>query len=447
MLLEIFSMKKTILILLCFLFSSSLFAYDFNLFGVETGNNSVVVYRGKSMQTVADDNFLISMLATKTDNGIQFSTSITNYSSEDYFFKEYCISVYQGIYENNSWEQIKYIPASLYFIQAKQKAKSEEIAAAIALGLTAASSGYSKVKGSGYVDGHRYTYTANVYSPADAAIATSNSYIALDNLQQNNQEYLSYLENNLLFDSLIPANENYNGIFIVNEKKGPDYKVIFEFSPTEIFEFYFTRSDKDEILNPWKDKQHSRHSVIASVSPMFNHFGLYYLWSRPKGVGVYTGLSYSYNCKNVPIFKSVSNIDYIYDSDMNYLDPENSGNGLFTDWKFDVSNSLYDSIGMYLGMTIKTFPNTWFLLGCGIDFETKKYSYGKLYYKIDMYPRHDKTYTYYKDCWLEEKYPSDVYFTPQIGLNFIANMIDVGAIFSYPIKGKPAFDLTIGYSF
>ena len=441
-------MKRFLYCLIILFVSAHLFAYDFTLTSIETEKNSVTVYRGKSMQTVLDDNYLISMLATKNSHGIQFSTSITNYSSNDYLFKENCISVYQGVYENNNWERIEYVPASIYFEQEKRSARAEEIATAIALGISAASAGYSTVTGTGYSRGYRYTYTAKVYSPADAAIATTNSMIALDNLQQNNQEYLSYLENNLLFDSLIPANDNYNGIFVVDEKKGPDYKVVFEFSPTEQFVFYFTRSDKDEILNPWKDKSRSRHSVIVGVSPLFNHFSAYYLWSRPKGVGLYAGLSYRYEGAGISPFSEVYDVDRIEGYNLHYADPENVGYYNY-DWKFDYTETRYNSLGMNLGLTIKTFPNTWLLLGAGVDLKSHLYYKGKLYYKVDTYSRHDKTYTYYNDCWLEDTNPTDgcIMFTPHIGVNFITNKLDVGAMFSYSIKGHMSFDIMAGIAF
>lgn len=201
------------------IFISSIYAHDFILMSLKTEKNTVSVYRGKSVQTVSDDNFLISMLAIKNEHGIQFSTSISNFSVDDYFFDESCIEVYQGNFDVGDWNKIEYIPATIYYERERKSAKTNEIFSAVALGLSAAGAGYSTVNGSIYFNGHRYAYTARIYSPSDAAIATANSYIALDNLQQRNQDYLTFLENNLLYSSKIPATENYNGIFIVKAKK------------------------------------------------------------------------------------------------------------------------------------------------------------------------------------------------------------------------------------
>lgn len=440
-------MKKIISIILSLLLSYNIFSYDFSLTSIETEGNTVSTYRGKSIQTVSNENYLISMLATKNSHGIQFSTSITNYSENGYLFKESCISVYQGIYEHNNWEKIEYIPATEYFEKEKTAAKTEEVLSAVVLGLSAVGAGYSRIKGTGYVNGHRYTYTTKVYSPADATIATANSYVALDNLQQNNQEYLTYLENNLLFDSLIQKNENYNGIFVVNEEKGPDYKVIFEISSSEKFEFCFTRSDKDEILNPWKDKKRDRHSIIAAVSPTLNHFGAYYLWSRPKGIGIYGGMTLRLEGSNISVFSNVYDIDNIRGYSLNYSDPENVGYYNY-DWKFnyDSSKSLYNSFGLYSGMTIKTFPYSWLLIGLGIDFKTKTFYEGELCYKVDSFSRKDSTYTFYKQCWLSDS-SWDIFFAPQIGINFITNHLDIGCIATIPIKGKFSIDITAGIAF
>lgn len=443
-------MNKRIIDFFIILFiSSTLFAYDFSLNSIETEKNTVTVYRGKSMQTISDDNFLISMLATKNSHGIQFSTSITNYSSTDYLFKENCVTVYQGIYENDTWEKIEYIPATAYFEQEKRAAKTEEIVTAIALGINAANAGYSTVTGSGYTRGYRYTYTAEVFSPADAAIATTYSIIALDNLQQNNQDYLSFLENNLLFDSLIPANDNYNGIFIVDERKGPDYKVIFEISPSEQFVFYFTRSDKDEIINPWKDKNRSRHSIVVGFSPLFNHFSAYYLWSRPKGVGLYTGLSFREDSIGKDIILETS-LDYdLINYDLGYPNPLNKPYSTFYDWKVEYDKNIinYDAVGMFGGLTIKTFPYTWLLVGIGMEMVSDRLYDGRLYYRYTGdYKNPETDYAFYKKGWIKDK-TFEVLFAPQLGVNFIVNKFDFGAIFSYSITGKPSFDITAGLAF
>lgn len=364
-------MKRRITFLFFIIFISGVYAHDFILTSLKTEKNTVSVYRGKSVQTVSDDNFLVSMLAIKNDHGIQFSTSISNFSINDYYFDENCIEVYQGNFDVGDWNKIEYIPATIYYERERKAAKTNEILSAVALGLSAASAGYSTVNGSVYSNGYRYTYTARVYSPSDAAIATANSYIALDNLEQRNQDYLAFLENNLLYSSEIPATENYNGIFVVKAKKGPDYKVVMAFSPEKKFEFYFTRSDKDEILHPWKDKSHSRHSVVAGISPTFKRFSAYYLWSQPKGVGAYTGISFQKESIGIKSFGklSVSNFSEPSAYELGYPNPLNVSYESFYDWKFDYNNSSYkyDSFGMYGGITIKTFPNTWLLAGIGTD--------------------------------------------------------------------------------
>ena len=442
-------MKRIAYFLILLIVTSSLFAKDFTLSGIETKKNKVTVYKGKSMQTVSDDNFLISMHATKTSRGIQFSTSITNYSSNDFLFKENCISVYQGIYENNDWEEIDFVPASQYLEQEKRYAQTEEIVSAIALGISAVTSGYSVVTGSGYSHGQRYTYSAKVYSPADAAIATTYSFIALDSIQQNNQDYLSYLENNLLFDSVIPAKNNYNGIFVVDERKGPDYKVILKLSPEEKFTFYFTRSDKDEILNPWKDLNRNRHSVVFGISPFFNHFSAYYLWSRPKGVGLYGGLAVRGDSNRKDIILKTSLDDDSINADLEYPNPLNKPYSTKYDWKVEYDENIinYDSFGLYGGITVKTFPHTWLLAGIGLETVTGNLYDAKLYYRYTGDSQNPATdYTFYKSGWIEDE-SFKMLFSPQVGVNFILNKFDIGALLSYSIKGKFSFDITAGIAF
>ena len=58
-------MKKIGLLLFISFFLTSIYAYDFSLTGVKNKKNEVNIYRGKSIQTISDSNFLISMLAEK----------------------------------------------------------------------------------------------------------------------------------------------------------------------------------------------------------------------------------------------------------------------------------------------------------------------------------------------------------------------------------------------
>lgn len=451
-------MKKNInIILVLFFILCSAYSYDFSLTSIKTEENSVSVYRGKSMQTIANENFLVSMTAQKANGGIQLSTSITNFSDEKYFFDENCIKVYQGIFEENKWNDLEYEPATQYLRKEKNIATASTIMAGVALGISAANAGYSTASGSGYVNGYRYTYTANIYSSADAAIAMTNSYIALDSLQQRNSNWISFLENNLLFSSDIEAKDNYNGIFIIDEKKGPDYKIVIELSPKESFEFYFTRSDKDEILNPWKDKSHSRHSIIAGMNPFQNHYSLYYLWSRPKGVGLYAGFTGKFDAVNIPVIVelySLDNLSYPDNWNISKIDPDSNDNFSLYNWKFDYDKTsmIYNSFGFFGGMTIKTIPNTWLLIGVGIEGYDKAYYNGDLYYKVDddIYKYSNKTkdnsYKYYGKYWISQDC-FGILFAPQIGINCITNHLDIGCMATIPIKGKFSIDITAGFAF
>ena len=450
-------MKRNVFVLFVLLsFLSFAYSYDFSLDSIKTEENAVSIHRGKSIQTISDENFLISMHAQKVSEGIQFSTSITNFTNQDYFFDEDSIKVYQGIFEENLWNEIEYEPAAQYLKKEKAIAKAAVIASAVAAEITAVNAGYSTVSGSGYSNGHRYYYKAEIYSSADAAIAMANSYIALDNLQQRNSNWLSFLEDNLLFSSNIASKENYNGIFIVDEKKGPDYKIVMEFAPNETFVFYFTRSDKDEILNPWKDKSHSRHSIIAGMNPVQNHYSLYYLWSRPRGAGLYAGFTGRIDGTGIPtiakVYKDISNpskYDFSYGFDPNPYDE--SGCGYQYQFIYDEKSLLYNSIGEFVGMTIKLCPKTWVMCGAGIEYCVERYYQGELYYKfsentVRNKKIEDNPYIYYGEYWILQN-NLDILFTPQIGINFITNHLDIGCIASFPINGKFSIDITAGFAF
>ena len=411
-------MKKIIINLLLTLSMFTIYSYDFNLQGIKTENNTFTFYRGNSIQTVQNEKFLISMQANNTDEGIQFCTSITNYSGENLFFDDNCIKVYQGDHGTNKWEPIEYLTANEYYKKQKSIATANAIITGISLGLAAANAGYSTYRGSGYYLGYRYTYSARVYNPTEAMIALQNSQIALNNVAQKNGNWLDYLQNNLLYSSDIPAGDNYNGVFYTSKKRGPDYKVVFEITDNDIFEFYFRRDDRDEILNPWKDKRRNRHCVVAGISPIGQHGSLYYEWNRAKGVGVYTGFTLQLETVN----KTEKKYKYDYEYTVTY----------------DNSKILKDTFGLIGGITIKTFPNIWLLLGAGIEYGVEKGTYATIYNKSGN--------KIIKETYLEESC-FDINFIPQIGVNFITSFIDLGVMLQYPINGKFSFDIMAGIAF
>lgn len=446
-------MKKLYIIIVCILINLSISANEYTLCGIKTEKNEVNIYRGKSMQTIKNEEFLISMFAKKTTNGIQFSTSITNCSNQEVFFDENSITVYHGLYETDMWKPIDYEPATNFYLREKENIKASEFISAVSLGLSSVSAGYSSISGTGFVNGNKYDYTAKVYNSTDAIISMTNSYIALDNLQKQNKNYIDFLEENLLFSSVIPISEIYNGVFYVDEEKGPDYKVVINFSD-ENFIFYFSRSDKDEVLNPWKDKSYPRNSLIFGLSPKINHFSFYYLWSKPKGVGIYTGISYQNDGKLISNLLgdvySGNDIAYPKSYELNELDPDLNDNIDYYgyEWKFDCANNdmMYDSLGWYLGLTIKIFPNSWVLTGCGIDYVLSDFYYGDLSFRRNHWNQTDTEYTYYTTGWISRSLPGCM-FTPQIGINIITNYLDFGAMFYIPINGKFNFELCVGIAF
>lgn len=386
------------LLALAFLCFARIFAFE--LAAIKTERADVSIYRGKEMQKASLPHFDVSLFSSRTSGTLEFSASITNKSDKDFFFEEGAVSIWQGVYEKGEWKLASYIPASVYLKAAKAAAEEEETLQALSLGLSIANSGFSTVTETTFVNGYGYTYTRNVYNPVEAAWEIALSYDELSRLKRNNKEYLAFLEKTLLFSSTVKAGESYSGFFTADVSRGPDYKVVFDFSEDERAEFYFTRSDKDEILHPWKDKTRDRHSLSFGLSPLdFKHYSFYYLWSRPRGVGMYSS--------------------FYFQKEGKYL-----------------SNNMkkYDAFAFATGLTIKTFPYTWLLIGCGVEI-------------ADLVPYENlNTRKYYGASWTNHK-DIDFFFAPQVGINFIANFLNVGAVAYFPIGGKITFDIMMGFSF
>lgn len=440
-------MKKNILLYLSFLFPLA-HAWSFELSAIKTDGVSSSVYRGKEMQKAVGANFDVSLFASHSSNEVRFSASITNKGDKDYLFEEGSITVWEGVYETGEWKKASYIPASVYLKAARNACEEEETLEAVSLGLSIAGAGVSTVTETTYLDrwGYGYTQTTRVYNPAAAAWEIALGYDELSRLKRNNREYLSYLEKNLLFTSTVKALESYSGFFVAEANRGPDYKVVFDFTEGERAEFYFTRSDKEEILHPWKDRTRERHAMTFGISPLgFRHYSFYYLWSRPRGVGMYTGFYFQKESGMRTAGEVYSgNLSYPSSYELNNLDRGRIGSPWNYEWKFDYEKKSmkYDAYGFAAGLTIKTVPYTWLLLGCAVEVADAYYYEGDLSYKM----RGKAAYTRYGKEWIKQS-KMNVLFTPQAGINFIANFLDVGAMVYFPIGGKITFDIMIGFAF
>ena len=176
------------------------------------------------------------------------------------------------------------------------------------------------------------------------------------------------------------------------------------------------------------------NAITVNFSPLSDRLGFNYYRLAPKGVGVYTGLSfYSYRSqKHDAVDGSYSyggngidgNFHFNFDPDPtdSYSEPY-SYEGRFT------FSSFYGKfIAIPIGMTIKVASHSWLLAGLSIALGYEGYYIGKLEYS-DIYGGPYKLYS--DNAFVEKGYAYFGDFEAHVGANFAFNFIDLGVIANY----------------
>lgn len=401
-------MKKSLCFIL-FACCTLLYAANIKLSAIDDGNCIITDTGYSSTATyVTDDNLHVSVMATDADDDvIKLAVQITNAGENNFYFNENSILAYQGIYEENSWSNITYYPASKYYSAKEYEYGAAVTMAAVGCGILlidtilandcdndhepprprpqAHSNKRPERPGKGVrpsrpeykpIPRHHYSHHHS-YSYRNPSVEIVYDFSSLFAISAETSSDLKYLRTNLLFSKSIKPGETVKGVFFINRNLGPDYKISFPIGSDDMVNFYFTRSDKQSILHPWKDNKESHHAFTFTLGlPYPDRYGFNYMYCGVP-VGIYTGLNFQ------------------------------------PGWIQD------EAVSFYGGLNVKTIPHTWLMLGCEADFE---YSSTEL----------DKVH---------------IACTPQAGINCVFNVIDFGFLFGYTLNKGAKFDLMLGFAF
>jgi hypothetical protein len=366
----------------------------FSLKNVETPDNEIYLDRGKAFQVVENSDVAISMYGKDVVSSDEAAVvvGVSNKSSVyDLDFNDSSINIYGGNVDTNQWNLINNWNANSYYNRAKSESNSRILFTALGGAFRIFNSGY-------YRSSYRSTYYSNGVSITTTYRGGSNvfvsSMIASNNMRyviDNNNRTLSYLENNLLYPTTIKADNSYVGVLYFPVRNDyPDYRIVYSDYNNSDLNFYFNRSDRAEIINPWLDKSRARNSLVFSLSPNYNKVDLTYYYSNPSLFGFYTGIA---------MYNITKDID-------------------------DMEIGDYMGVGQNIGINLKTIPYTWLLLGL-------EYSYG--YQRSATDPNWS---TYY-----------DFNIGPQIGLNFIINNLDISTKVNWLNDDKSQVLVDVGLGF
>lgn len=374
---------------------TSLFEFE----NVKTTDNDISIDRGNSFQTVQNNDIAVSLHGKNVEDESEacIVAGIRNKSRVGaYQFNDSNVTVYEGNVDTDKWNKILNWDASSYYKEAKSEAASREFFQAVSGVLNVANASWE-------AQSSEYSTTNT-----DVLITSLVENQKMRNIVDADQHQLSFLEDNLLYNSDIRANETYNGVFFfpVNNDY-PDYKVTYADNYSKPLDFYFNRSDRAEILNPWLDQSRPRFSLVVEQAPSLEVTSLTMHYSKSKGLGYYNGL------------------------DFYYMTKDNSTSLTATD-----KPKLF-GFGYSFGGNIKVAPYSWLFMGFDV-------AYGKSIVSLDNSLANTADYT--KDA--NHAY-SDMNYDIglQIGLNTIVNFIDLNAkatwMFNHGFYGQ----VGLGYAF
>lgn len=436
-------MKKILLLLSLFCLSTFIFAENVTINPIKTSYNDLYTdSTGALVQRVySDDGMEINIGAKLDKDRVVYSVNIRNISNPNLLVQQN-IKTFYGNFDNNSWTENT---AESYSSNASSdnNAKLDAVDTCLLMGAgclcaltifeicesnrSSSKTTYTKSK-----NGSRSSKTTSRSTRRSTTVHAPDIPIFFFFGNDSGNSSRSYSDNNssnsYSMNQFVRTGESYSGTFSVPASRGPDYKLRFIVSNDEYIDFYFSRSDRASIVNPWKDHPKGRHSLVASTGApdLFQTWGGYYIYSG-ESIGAYFGLNM--NITPAPSGFEFGTVPTVLDTDLTSTFTLNSrvDNKLAVNDmpNFVQTDLLRDLINFTAGITIKTFSNTWLMLGCGVDLNVYT-SCGTITYSDSSVDR----------GWFSVEQP-DVYVVPEVGINFIFNFIDIGATVQYVIDDTP----------
>lgn len=306
-------MRLIVGVLISLLILNGCASYDLRPY--ETDGIDISVERGKEIMSDKKNNIQVSLLLSNDDQYYRHSVLIENYTLKDIFLNDADIRLYQGNIEKNNWQEIPIFAAEYYYDKVEKEKNFMLFLLAFSAALSSVDAGYSYSNTSGsfrsYSSNISGTYSANTrtYNPAVAQIQRMATQQQLTSYVNSSEAELHDLEESLLYSSDIDSNSSYWGVVFSPKADGPDFKFVITVE-NEKYEFFYYRDDREEIINPFIDKDRKQYVIYYSFSQK-NELGIGYGTFYPTK----TGYSISLGC-HLPDYQSYrfSSLEYVDDS-------------------------------------------------------------------------------------------------------------------------------------
>ena len=187
---------------------------------METSDVELSFSRGSVVATITNNDIEYQIVGNNVEDGEgSLMISITNNSDKPYDFKDSDVVILGGKHKWGLWKTLETWDAKAYYNAAVQDCRSGVFWASIA-GVMMKVDAILGIVADRHYSRHPY------YSAGDGLVASMVlSRAALDSVRSNSDDYLKYLESNLLFSSTIAPGETYSGWVFFEAKKYDFYKI------------------------------------------------------------------------------------------------------------------------------------------------------------------------------------------------------------------------------
>ena len=198
-----------------------------------------------------------------------FMVSLASINGSSFTFTDNSIALYGGNAQTGKWTLIDKWDSNLYLKSEKAKANAAIFATGVIGTLAVINAILNPDSVDFYIDydypvyyphhGYYYGYPyGGVYvsggGPVGAAFTALSTIETTIALSQMSDMYQAELERTLLQDTIITSEHPAAGmVTFQGVPEYPDYKLVYKDGKRDM-EFTFARSDRDEILHPWRDK-------------------------------------------------------------------------------------------------------------------------------------------------------------------------------------------------
>lgn len=229
-------MKLLPIILSVFLLAACATTEPFTVEPYVSEDNELLVDRGRYALLAVNGEVAVTVLCEPGSDTSRLTMymAVENRTGSRYLFEDSQIEVLAGDRDTESWRSLGRWDADRFYSEAAEEARQRQNQAS-ALGAMAIVASGTRRPGPG-------PYHYPVSDVLVTSLVVSNE---LDEVARSNDDYLSMLENHLLFTSHIAAGETYAGVFyIYPDWSQPDCKLVYHCKDGSELSFIYSRSDR-----------------------------------------------------------------------------------------------------------------------------------------------------------------------------------------------------------